>query len=319
MLSTICPEFIGETRAASGGAYRLAGERGVGLIHAWAAQIADLVKASGGETRLALDLAEPELVLALQRHGVEPVNGTRLVQLAAVVKSADEIACIRNSIAIAEQGLARVRDKLRPGISEQALWASLAEINAKYGGEWFDYRILASGERTNPWGRECSDKIIAAGELVGVDTGMVGPLGYTADVSRTFFCGPGKPSDEQRRLYRTAVDNLNYNIELLKPGMGYREFANKAWPVPDEFWARRYNSIGHGVGMGNTWPFIAFERDWPEGDQDGLFEENMVMAIEACIGREDGGECVKLEDMVVIEGDSCRRLSTFAFEDDLLI
>ena len=115
---------------------------------------------------------------------------------------------------------------------------------------------------------------------------MIGPFGYGADVSRTFHCKPGTPSAEQRRLYRTAVENLSFNIELLRAGMGFREFAELSWRVPEDFQARRYNSVAHGVGMGNEWPH----------ERDGVFEENMVLAVESCIGREDGGECVKLED-----------------------
>ena len=40
----------------------------------------------------------------------------------------------------------------------------------------------------------------------------------------------------------------------------------------------------------------------------------MVLAIESCIGREDGVECVKLEDMVVVRNGKCQLLSTFPFE-----
>ena len=101
--------------------------------------------------------------------------------------------------------------------------------------------------------------------------------------------------------------------------MSFREFAEKSWPVPEEFWARRYNSVAHGVGMGNEWPHIPFAADWQSNDQrDGVLEENMVLAVEACIGREDGVECVKLEDMVVVKAGKCQLLSTFPFEEALL-
>lgn len=51
------------------------------------------------------------------------------------------------------------------------------------------------------------------------------------------------------------------------------------------------------------------------GDSDGVFEENMVLALETCIGREERGECVKLEDMVVIRQGGCEVLSTFPLEE----
>ena len=89
--------------------------------------------------------------------------------------------------------------------------------------------------------------------------------------------------------------------------------------MPAEFWLRRYNSVAHGVGMGNEWPHIPFAADWAANDKrEEIFAENMVMAIESCIGREDGRECVKLEEMVVVTNGKCQLLSTFPFETALL-
>ena len=311
---------IAETRDSPIAAYFVAGGAYAGRIRRWATEVADLVRRSaGGGRRLAIDSAEPELLVALQGAGLEIVNAEPLVERAGAVKSGDELRCMVASVTVAECGLARIREHLRPGVTERALWAHLPYENAVHGGEWFEYAMLVAGERTNPWGRECSDRPIAAGELVGVDTGMIGPYGYGADVSRTFHCKPGTPSAEQRRLYQTAVENLSCNLKLLRAGMGFREFAERSWPVPEEFRARRYNSVAHGVGMGNEWPHIPFAQDWEEPDErDGVFEENMVLAVETCIGREDGGECVKLEDMVVIRNGGCQLLSTFPLEADLL-
>ena len=314
------PSFIGEVRASPLTAYFIAGDAYVERSAKWAKEIGALVAGyGGGSKRIAIDMFEPEFIIALYSTGLTIVNAERIVERAAAIKSADELQCIAASVAVAERGLAKIRDHLHAGITEQALWAHLAYENAVHGSGWFEYTILNSGTRTNPWGRECSDKPIATGELVTVDTGMIGPSGYGADISRTFHCKPATPSSKQKHLYQTACENLNYNIELIQAGMSFREFAEKSWPVPEEFWARRYNSVAHGVGMGNEWPHIPFAADWDEDDKrEDVFEENMVMAIESCIGRKDGGECVKLEEMVVIKKGQCQLLSTFPFEDDLL-
>ena len=44
----------------------------------------------------------------------------------------------------------------------------------------------------------------------------------------------------------------------------------------------------------------------------------MVMAIESCVALEDEGECVKLEDMVVVTNGKAQLLSTYPFEENLL-
>ncbi|MBV7333508.1 Xaa-Pro peptidase family protein [Chloroflexi bacterium TSY] len=314
------PDFVGEVREAPLTAYFIAGDAYANRSRGWASEIADLARTYGGDSkRIAIDMFEPEFILALHGVGLEIVNAERLVERAGAVKSDDELQCIVASVAVAERGLARIREHLQAGVTEQALWAHLPYENAMHGGGWFEYAILTSGERTNPWGQECSDKLIIAGELVTVDTGMIGPFGYGADISRTFYCQPATPSPEQKRLYRTAFENLSVNIELIRAGLSFREFAERSWSVPREFWARRYNSVAHGVGMGNEWPHIPFAPDWDDNDKrEDVFEENMVMAIESCIGREDGRECVKLEEMVVVTNGKCQLLSTFPFEAELL-
>jgi len=314
------PESIGEQRESPLTPYFIAGDAYADRTRKWAEEITDLVHACGsGCKRIAIDSSEPEFIVALRNHGLEIVNAERIVERAAAIKSEDELRCIVASVSVAERGLAKIREHLQSGVTEQALWAHLAYENAANGGEWFEYAILVSGERSNPWGRECSDKIIKAGELVGVDTGMIGPYGYGADISRTLHCKPAKPSAEQKRIYLTAIENLSFNIDLIRAGMSFREFAEKSWPVPEEFWARRYNSVAHGVGMGNEWPHIPFAADWNNEDKrEGVFEENMVMAIESCVALEDEGECVKLEDMVVVTNGKAQLLSTYPFEENLL-
>ena len=314
------PDFIGEVRESPLTAYFIAGDAYAERSHRWANEIADLVNTfGGGSKRLAIDIGEPELIVALHQAGLAIVSAERMVERAAAIKSVDELHAIAASVAVAERGLAKIRQKLQAGVSEQALWAHLAYENAQAGGGWFEYSILTAGERTNPWGRECSHLPIAAGELVTVDTGMIGPFGYGADISRTFHCQPTTPTAEQKRLYQTAFENLHVNIELIRAGMSFREYAEKSWPVPAEFWLRRYNSVAHGVGMGNEWPHIPFAADWAANDKrEEIFAENMVMAIESCIGREDGRECVKLEEMVVVTNGKCQLLSTFPFETALL-
>ena len=95
----------------------------------------------------------------------EPV-ALRTAEHARAIKSEDEIWCILGSIAVAETGIGRMRAALAPGMTENELFAILHHTNIAMGGEWCEYRLLASGGRTNPWGQECSDKMIRAGELV---------------------------------------------------------------------------------------------------------------------------------------------------------
>jgi len=99
----------------------------------------------------------------------------------------------------------------------------MADVNHRNGGESMETRLLTSGGRANPWYQECGEKLIRAGDLVAFDTDMIGPFGYCCDISRTFHCGSGKPTDEQKRLYYLARAEIELNIALLEPGVSFRE------------------------------------------------------------------------------------------------
>jgi Xaa-Pro aminopeptidase len=74
----------------------------------------------------------------------------------------------------------------------------------------------------------------------------------------------------------------------------------------------------HGVGLADEWPQILYPQDWEGAGYDGVIEPNMVLCVESYIGREGGGQGVKLEEMVRITEDSVERLSTYPFDERLL-
>ena len=101
----------------------------------------------------------------------------------------------------------------------------MAHANIAMGEEWLECRLLTSGGRTNPWLKEASDRMVRAGEFVAFDTDVIGAFGYCTDFSRTLFCEPGWPSEIQRKLYGVAYEEVHHNMSLIKPGVGFQEYA----------------------------------------------------------------------------------------------
>ena len=285
----------------------------------WASEIADLVAAhGGGSRRLAVDRLDPAGTWALQALGITLCEGQAAMERARAIKGAEEIAAIRAAIAVCEEGMRRMREALRPGIIENALWSVLHQTNIALGGEWIETRLLASGPRTNPWFQECGTRAIEAGDLVSFDTDLIGPRGYCADISRTWRCGEGRPSDDQRRLYALAHTQLQRNIELLRPGLGFCELAEKAWPMPSAYRHNRYSVLAHGVGMCDEYPHVAYAQDLEQSGYDGVFEQGMAVCVESYIGEAGGTEGVKLEEQVLIAEDGAVPLSSYPFEEDFI-
>jgi Xaa-Pro aminopeptidase len=312
-------ETVDEVRPAVAWYYFGAGPRLAERAKTWASEIADLVKAhGGGNRRLALDHCDPEGAAALADLGIEIRNGQEVLETARALKSPEELACMEASIAVCETAMARMREALEPGMTENELWAILNHVNAAMGGEWIETRLLASGARTNPWFQESSDRIIRPGEMVSFDTDMIGPYGYCADISRSYFCGPGRPSDEQRRLYGLAWEQIHFNLDLLKAGLSFRELAERAWKMPESCRPNRYSVVIHGVGLCDEYPACVYLDDFETSGYDGLLEAGMTVCVESFIGEAGGREGVKLEQQVLITETGVELLSAFPFEDELL-
>jgi len=285
----------------------------------WAAvfghQIGGLMgKFCPGEKTLAIDRLSHLGGSAIQNLGFQIVDGQRVAEVARSIKSAQELALMNAAIGVADKGMTAMRSALEPGITENGLWAKLHEVNIAEGGEWIETRLLASGPRTNPWFHESSMRVIEAGDMVSFDTDLIGPYGYCADISRAWVCGDVW-SREQVALYQLAREQVEFNMEVIRPGMSFREIAENSWPIPDRFKKNRYGCLAHGVGLCDEYPSIPYREDLEEYGYDGVVEPGMVLAVESYIGEEGAMEGVKLEQMIHVTDTGWELLSHYPLEE----
>jgi Xaa-Pro dipeptidase len=267
--------------------------------------------------RVAVEYVNPSVTQALEARGVEVIDGVRIAEMARLIKSPDEIDCMRWAIAVGEHGAGMMQRALRPGVSELQLWALLNYTNIANNGDWHEGRMLASGSRINPWLQEASARKIEAGDLVGFDTDMVGPFGYFVDLSRTFHCGPVKPTKRQKQIYRMAVDEVEYNLKLVRPGMTLLEMQRQAYPVPEECRDNAYPCIMHAVGMCDEYPMVGplFRGQNP---YDCELQAGMVVCVESYMGPLGERDGVKLEQQVLITDDGYELLTRYPYDESLL-
>ena len=267
--------------------------------------------------RIGVEYVNPSITRALMKRGLEVVDGVTIVERARLIKSEDEVECIRWAMAVAELGAAKVKQALRPGVSEVQLWALLNYANLANNGDWHDGRMLASGPRINPWLQEASERRIEAGDLVGFDTDMIGPMGYFADLSRTFHCRPGRPTQRHKELYRLAVDEIEHNLHMVKAGVAFSDFQEHAYPVPEAYHDNAYPCILHGVGMCDEYPHLhpKFRGPLP---YEGTLDAGMVVCIESYMGAKGERDGVKLEQQVLVADDGYELLTGYPYDEDLL-
>jgi len=304
--------LIDEIRPAITWDYFSNGDQASSQLKKWINEIEDLSKSFFKSKKLAIDVINGPAVTALNKIGIDVVDAKLILEQARVIKSPEELKCMKAAIDVAEIGVSKMREELKAGMTEDELWSILHKTNIEHGGEWIECRILSSGERTNPWMQESSNKVIQQGEIVSFDTDMVGPYGYCADISRTFVEGH-KFNDEQKKLYKMANDQINHNARLIKDGVSFKEFTEKSWILPEEYYGNRYSCMVHGIGLCDEWPQIKYPTDG--GQREGYFKKNMTITLESYIGKVGGREGVKLEQQFLVNKNNLELMSHHPLED----
>ncbi|MEM7170298.1 MAG: dimethylsulfonioproprionate lyase DddP [Pseudomonadota bacterium] len=285
----------------------------------FAAEVDEILRAhAGANRRLAVDKIEIAGFRALENLGLEVLIGQAVTEHARKIKSADELNAMRCAVAACEAAMDDMYRAVKPGITEVDAWAELQKGNFIRGGEWIETRILSSGPRTNPWFQECGPRTMQEGDIFAFDTDLIGPYGYCADLSRTWIIGDATPNAYEKDLYKAALDHIQTNMALLKPGASFQELMDKGQKLPAKYSHQRYGVMYHGVGLCDEYPSLRYPEDWEDWGYDGQLEPGMCLCVEVYYG-EVGGPCgVKLEDQVVITETGFENLTSYPFEDAFL-
>jgi Xaa-Pro aminopeptidase len=273
----------------------------------------DLEDAGVRDQPLGVDFIDINMIRAFERAGVNWTDGMTPMMEARSVKNVDEQEALRIVGAIGDVLHYEFSQFLKPGLTENQVTA----FGMKYlydipGMEDVEDVIVSSGPNAWPNWRNFSDRIIRPGELVIIDLAALTWNGFKSCYYRT-FCVGGKPTDEHRRCYETALTWLQDSIDAVQPGATTRDIASK-WPSAQETWGYQdedeaaANLWGHGLGLAQyDMPVISriWSLDYPQEIQPG-----MVFALETQHGkvREYG---VRIEEMLIVHEDRTELISTF--------
>ena len=303
-------ESVSDIRTSISFDYMLVGDNAESMARRWATQVRETLREHGCTAdTLAVDRADTLMVRSLEGLGMRVVDGKSVLEHARAIKSREEIAAFRASLATCEQSVRSLYEFAVPGTTESAAFGHLVGQSLARGGEYPETRLLACGPRTNPWFQECSGRAMQAGELLSFDTDLIGPMGFYNDISRSWVIGERRPTRTQATLLDISRAQIAHNIDLLRPGMSFVEFASKAYRLPDAYLANRYADLVHGCGLGVEYPFVLYPEDADEGVYDGRFEANMIVCVESYVGALDGPDGIKLEQPVLIADEGPNVLS----------
>ncbi|GHE85860.1 Xaa-Pro aminopeptidase [Thalassotalea profundi] len=154
----------------------------------------------------------------------EVVNEMRLI------KSAAEIAIMKQANVISGGAHQRAMEKCRPELYEFQIEAELLHEFARHGARHAAYNsIVAGGDNANILHYTENDQPLVDGELLLIDAG--GELhGYAADITRTFPIN-GIFTEPQKQLYQLVLSAQDKAIAAIKPGVTLGELNDIACEV----------------------------------------------------------------------------------------
>ncbi|MEL6588073.1 MAG: dimethylsulfonioproprionate lyase DddP, partial [Pseudomonadota bacterium] len=294
-LSTFNP-LVREQRSGADLFYFDRGDRVGAAADVFASDVRDLLaEHGGGIQQIGCDKPMLHGLRALEAAGITVTPGEELTEKARAVKCPDEIAAMRCAIHACEAAMSDMEDFARThvplgGVTEADIWAEMHAANIRRGGEWIETRLLTSGPRTNPWFQECGPREVSEGEIVAFDTDLVGPYGICADLSRTWWLGDDTPPrPDMVDAMRHAVDHIQTNMEMLKPGVPLADLTFGTHVLRPEFQKQKYGCLMHGVGLCDEWPLIAYSDHYVEGAFDAYaLEVGMTLCVEVLVSPEGG-------------------------------
>ena len=262
---------------------------------------------------LGVDVIELPVLFALQKEGIEVVDGQQLMQNVRIIKTEDEITLLSTACMMVDAAYEELYRTMRPGIKESECVGIVSKLLHDLGSEQVEGVNAISGERCNPHPHVYTDRVLRPGDPAYFDI-IHSFNGYRTCYYRTFAIGSA--SQALVDAYKRCREYLDVSIDQIKPGVTTADVVEN-WPRAEEFgfpdeeacFALQY---GHGVGL-SVWEKPVFSRlvslNHPE-----VIEEGMVFALETFWPASDGWSAARIEEQLVVTADGCEIITRFPAE-----
>jgi len=148
------------------------------------------------------------------KFGPEKIEIPNFLHEMRLIKSKEEIACIRESARVTKSGHITLMQKTKPGMYEYELEALLESEYLRHGAWGGGYgHIVASGKNATILHYTANNAKIEKGQLILVDSGAEKNY-YTADVTRVFPSGK-KFTSPQKEIYSLVLSVQKKAISLV--------------------------------------------------------------------------------------------------------
>lgn len=259
--------------------------------------------------------------------GLEQMDIARAVMRQRMVKSADEIAMIRNGARIADVGGAACVEALADGVPEHevalhATGAMVREIARTYpDAELMDtWTWFQSGINTDGAHNPVTSRKVGRGDILSLNCfPMIS--GYYTALERTLFLGHA--SDEHLRLWEINCRVHRRGLELIRPGARCCDIANELNEIYREHQLLEYRTFGYGHSFGVLSHYYGREAGLElREDVKTVLEPDMVVSMEPMIMIPEGmpgAGGYREHDILVLTATGAEDITRFPFGPEHLI
>ncbi|MGY4230310.1 ectoine hydrolase [Bradyrhizobium sp. USDA 4503] len=178
------------------------------------------------------------------------VDCTNVVTWIRIIKSDLEVALMREAAAIADAGIMRAAEVMRPGVHEAEVVAEVLATLARgangKSGTGIANIYMCSSPRTGTSHITWSDDVLRQGSQINLELGGVRHA-YTAAIMRTFSIG--KPSDRLRRLHEAELAGLEAALDKVRPGAICSDVAEAFNRTLEKQGFKKESRCGYGIGI----------------------------------------------------------------------
>lgn len=251
------------------------------------------------------------------------VDAAPVIGAAKLVKTLDQIACIRKACRITEEAAADVQKSLAPGVRQIDLSAQFVrrafELGATANMLEAIWQVMPASKAEGTWTTTgdlalpllTTERELSSGDVLWTDVSIT-YTGYCSDFGRTWLVGDSPTSRQQDQFHKWR-DILDAVLTVTKAGATSGDLARAAIAANGgrKPWLPHFY-LGHGIGTNAAeMPMIGTDLG-QEFDDNFVFPAGMVLVLEPVVW-EDGTGGYRSEEIVVITEDGCTSLTDYPY------
>ncbi|KPI18963.1 peptidase M24 [Actinobacteria bacterium OK074] len=255
--------------------------------------------------------------------GGPPADAAGVLTAAKLIKTPDELSCIRTALRITERAMDGIEASLAPGMRQIDLSAAFVRHAYEHGAlaNVLDpiWQVMPDSRAAGVWTTHgdlalpllTTERELAKGDVLWTDV-SINYAGYCSDFGRTWIVGQD-PNPRQRAQFTKWWEIHTAVKDVLRAGATAADLTRAAVAAGGgtKPWLPHFY-LGHGMGTDPAeMPFVGTDLG-EEFDEHLVLETGMVLVLEPVVW-EDGTGGYRSEEVLVIEEEGWTALTDYPY------